>query len=89
MQNNTYDYIVIGGGSAGCTIAGNLIDRAKGTVLLLEAGGMDSSLFIKMPGGVGKAIPNHIWDYASDPSPALGAAWCPCRKGAFWAARPR
>jgi hypothetical protein len=33
---------------------------------------MDSSLFIKMPGGVGKAIPNHIWDYASDPSPALG-----------------
>ncbi|MCA3845964.1 MAG: GMC family oxidoreductase N-terminal domain-containing protein, partial [Burkholderia sp.] len=68
MSDKTFDYIVIGAGSAGCTIATHLVERRKGTVLLLEAGGHDKDLFIHMPGGLAKAIPRHTWPYAAEPS---------------------
>ncbi|VWL97840.1 glucose-methanol-choline oxidoreductase [Burkholderia lata] len=68
MSDKTFDYVIIGAGSAGCTIATNLIERRKGTVLLIEAGGHDKDLFIHMPGGLGKAIPRYTWPYAAEPS---------------------
>src|SRR3546814_8544400 len=47
----SYDYIVVGGGSAGCVVAGRLVQEFGAHVLLLEAGTGDSSPLISMPAG--------------------------------------
>lgn len=69
MSTDTYDYIIVGAGSAGCVIAYNLLTRGKGSVLLLEAGGNDNNLFIKAPGGMALVIPKKSWPYVAEPEP--------------------
>lgn len=48
MSENAFDYIIVGAGSAGCVLAAQLIRRTQARVLLLEAGGDDNNLFIKL-----------------------------------------
>ena len=51
-----YDYVIVGGGSAGCTLAARLSEDPDVTVCLLEAGGRNDSVLVRMPAGVGNLI---------------------------------
>ncbi|MGY2199611.1 GMC family oxidoreductase [Pseudomonas gingeri] len=70
----TYDYIIAGAGAAGCILANRLSASGKFSVLLLEAGGKDSSLWFKIPVGFAKMYynPTFNWMYYSQPQKQLG-----------------
>ena len=61
----SFDYIVVGAGSAGCVLANRLSESGKYTVALIEAGGSDKHFWVNMPLGVGQLLqnPRFAWDY--------------------------
>lgn len=71
-MNDTYDYIVIGGGSAGCVIASRLSEDPAISVCLVEAGGTDSSVLIHAPVGVVAMLPTRINNWAFQTVPQAG-----------------
>jgi choline dehydrogenase len=74
MTEETFDYIIVGAGSAGCVLADRLSEDGRHSVLLLEYGGSDRSIYIQMPTAL--SIPmnrkKYNWFYHTEPEPHLG-----------------
>ena len=67
----TYDYIIVGAGSAGCVLANRLSADGRNKVLVLEAGGSDKRFWIQVPIGYAKTFydPGVNWMYNTEPDP--------------------
>ena len=83
MENKTYDYIIVGAGSAGCVLANRLSENGRHQVLLIEAGGSDKHIFVQMPTAL--SFPMNMkrfnWYFESEPEPGLNNRHLHCPRG--------
>ena len=78
-----FDYVVVGGGSAGCLLASRLSDEKGVSVCLLEAGPEDRNFFIHVPAGFIKVIfdPKVTWSFETEPVPSIKGRKLPMLQG--------
>ncbi|MEM7282587.1 MAG: choline dehydrogenase [Pseudomonadota bacterium] len=78
-----FDYIIVGAGSAGCILANRLSANGKYSVALMEAGGSDRNVLIRMPSAFSYPMnmKKYDWGYLSEPEPALDNRRIRCTRG--------
>jgi len=83
VKPRTVDYIIVGAGSAGCTLASRLTEDRDVNVLVLEAGGWDRDMWIRLPLGWGRLLQQrrHDWMYESEPVAGLAGRRIECARG--------
>lgn len=78
-----FDYVVVGGGSAGCVVAARLSEKQETEVLLIEAGPRNEGIWLRIPIGIAKVVNDRsvTWQAATDPEPGLGGRVMPLQTG--------
>ncbi|WCN19460.1 choline dehydrogenase [Marinomonas mediterranea MMB-1] len=82
-MNETFDYIIVGAGSAGCVLADRLTESGENKVLLLERGGSDKSIFIQMPTALSYPMntEKYAWQFHTDKEEGLDGREMHCPRG--------
>jgi choline dehydrogenase len=73
LTETAFDYVIVGAGSAGCVLADRLSEDGANSVLVVEYGGSDRSVFIQMPSALSipMNMPRYNWFYHTEPEPGL------------------
>ena len=82
-MEDSFDYVIVGAGSAGCVLANRLSEDEATRVLLLEAGGSDRSIFIQMPTALSipMNMPRYNWGFETEPEPFMNGRRLDCPRG--------
>ena len=82
-KSTEFDYVIVGSGSAGAILASRLSEDPGTQVLLLEYGGSDASIFVRMPSALSIPMnsPRYNWGFESEPEPHLNNRRMNCPRG--------